>query len=334
MHAFALTPLRSLPRRNRLPLAAFIALMSLAGHADTTLWAQAHAGARRVEFRGEANCIQLENRSTRVVLGHAGGRVLEYSRDGVNALYLPEGEQGMNAGRFDIGPEQTIPAHPQLWSGVWKSEITGNRAARLTSVKDESTGVQLVRDFQLAADSSRLECRQTIHNVSNETVEYCHWSRTFAAGGGIVVIPTTTPSRFPHRYVMYTPAPVINFKPEDDKILVRDDHLQIVGAPAFPKLGFDSQAGWFAYLMKNDLMFVKQFPTYPDRVYNEVAGLTLSIWYPDRPMCELEPIGPRERIEPGKSAAFTETWSLLPHKFPANGVADYGKVRAAVQALK
>ena len=42
-----------------------------------------------------------------------------------------------------------------------------------------------------------------------------------------------------------------------------------------PKLGMDSYAGWFCYLMKNDLMFVKRYPTYPDRVYNEVAGLTI-----------------------------------------------------------
>ncbi|MGD9857447.1 MAG: hypothetical protein AB7U20_21100, partial [Planctomycetaceae bacterium] len=57
----------------------------------------------------------------------------------------------------------------------------------------------------------------------------------------------------------------------------------------------------------------------PDRVYNEVAGLTMSIWYPDGPMCELEPIGPRERLAPGKEASFTETWWLLPRKFPAEG---------------
>jgi len=72
-------------------------------------------------------------------------------------------------------------------------------------------------------------------------------------------------------------------------------------------------------LMPNDLMFVKQYPVYPDRVYNEVAGLTLSIWYPDRPMVELEPIGPREKLKPGESASFTETWYLVPQKFPAKG---------------
>jgi hypothetical protein len=71
--------------------------------------------------------------------------------------------------------------------------------------------------------------------------------------------------------------------------------------------------------MKNNLLFVKRFAAYPDRVYNEVAGLTTSIWYPDGPMCELEPIGPRERLAPGKSASFTETWWLLQHDYPAEG---------------
>ena len=39
----------------------------------------------------------------------------------------------------------------------------------------------------------------------------------------------------------------------------------------------DADAFEFAYLMKNDLMFVKSYPTYPNRVYNEVAGLSISM---------------------------------------------------------
>ncbi|HAY79117.1 MAG TPA: hypothetical protein DCY79_04850, partial [Planctomycetaceae bacterium] len=78
-------------------------------------------------------------------------------------------------------------------------------------------------------------------------------------------------------------------------------------------------AGWFAYLMKNDLLFVKKFAVYPERVYNEVAGLTISIWYPADRRVELEPIGPRERLRPGESAAFTEHWYLQPMAFPTEG---------------
>jgi hypothetical protein len=71
-----------------------------------------------------------------------------------------------------------------------------------------------------------------------------------------------------------------------------------------------------AYQTPNNLLFVKQYAVDPERPYNEVAGLTMSVWYPDGPMCELEPIGPRERIEPGKSAGFTETWYLAERAAP------------------
>ena len=36
-------------------------------------------------------------------------------------------------------------------------------------------------------------------------------------------------------------------------------------------------------------------------------------------MIELEPLGPRERIEPGRMATFTETWELKPFPFPQQG---------------
>jgi hypothetical protein len=307
--------------------------------------ATADEGARVVSAYGYDDCIELANDSTRVVLCPAvGGRVLQYSYRGKDALYLPPGGEGWTwkpgegggspvPGRFDIGPEQTIPSHPALWHGRWQGEITGPRSARLTSPRDEPTGVQLVREFRLDSETSRLDCTQTIRNVSEQTVEYCHWSRTFAQGRGIVVIPLSPGSRFPEDYVMYVPAPLIDFRPRDDKIRRRDGCLEILGPPRHPKLGMDSTAGWFAYLMPQDLMFVKQFPVDPDRVYNEVAGLTVSIWYPDGPMVELEPIGPRERLKPGDEAPFTETWYLLPHPFPAQGQsADLPRIKA--QALE
>ena len=86
----------------------------------------------------------------------------------------------------------------------------------------------------------------------------------------------------------------------------------------FP-VGFDTTAGWFGYLMPNNTLFVKRFQTFPDRIYNEAAGLTLSVWYPPETRIELEPIGPRERLEPGQSASFVEDWWLLSFPFPGKG---------------
>ncbi len=300
--------------------------------------------AKVVHYLNYDKSIELTNKNTKVVLcPQVGGRVLEYSLNGKHALYLDEKEANWkpgkpgpsSAGRFDIGPELVIPRRSTLWSGEWTGEITGPRSARLTSQHDETTGVQLVRDFELAANTSRLSCTQTIMNVSNETKEWCHWSRTFAQGEGICVIPLAGQSRFPNKYVMYEEGALINARPVDPNIRVRNGFLEILAAPRRPKLGFDSYAGWMAYAMKNDLLFVKKFKTYPDRVYNEVAGLTISVWYPEGARVELEPIGPRERLEPGEVGSFTEEWWLAPSRFPATGTnLDLGRVTAIVDSFE
>ena len=294
----------------------------------------------KVNFFGYEDCLRLENAEIRVtVCPHAGGRVLEYSRNGVNAIYLNAKQEGWRhqpgvqavdpcGGRFDIGPERVITRHPDLWLGDWTGEIAEENKIRLTSKQDSATGIRLVRDFTLAADSSHLVCEQRIINESDKPVTCCHWSRTLAVGGGICLIPLTPESRFPKQYIMYGPGPVMNYQPEDPNIRVRDGFLEILGTPANPKLGMDSYAGWFCYLMPSDLMFVKRFPVYPDRVYSEMAGLTISIWYYKNEMCELEPIGPREILAPGASASFTEQWELVPFRFPTGSTeADLDAVR-------
>jgi hypothetical protein len=289
-------------------------------------------GVETIDYFGYAGCLALSNGSARVVLGHhCGGRALEYAWQGDNALSLDPAQAGWTStsgepavnpcgGRCDVGPEHVIPGHPTLWLGPWSAAATGPRGARLTSADDPATGVRLVRDFTLDGATSRLTFTQTMVNVSDHPTQWCHWSRTFARHGGIGVVPLTSHSRFPRSYVMYGPGPAINFRPEDPNVVRRGDFLVVRGAPQQPKLGFDSYAGWFAYLMPNNLLFVKRFPTYPDRVYNEIAALTLCIFYPrERPICELEPIGPRETLAPGESGAFSEEWWLLPYRFPAAG---------------
>lgn len=292
--------------------------------------------ARVVKFHGFEQAILLTRGNAKAVLSpQVGGRVLEFSVDGKDALYLDEQEKAWqpgkpkssSAGRFDYGPELTVVPHPNLWSGDWTGAVTGPYSARLTSPRDEAAGIQLVRDFQLAgsgADASQspihLVCQQTIRNISNETREVCHWGRSFSPGGGICLIPLgDRPSRFPSKYAMYEDSAIINVRNTDEKIRERDGFLEILSPPRKPKLGFDSTAGWLGYLLPNNTLFVKRFATFPDRVYNEAAGLTLSVWYPTGPRIELEPIGPRERLKPGEAASFTEDWWLLPYEFPRQG---------------
>ncbi len=308
-------------------------------------------GVRRVKVLNYPDCFELSNADTRVTLCHqVGGRVLEYSFKGKNALYLdpreakwgtPGGPKSpSSAGRFDIGPEYLIPKRDKLWAGAWQAEAIGPRAVRLTSQADDATGVQLIREFTLDAKSSHLACTQIIKNISNETKHWAHWSRTFGVHGGIGVIPQTPDTRrFPNGFVMYNQGEEhsIIVKPTDPNVRMRGNFLEVLGPTRQPKLGFDSNAGWFAYVMPHGQAFVKRYASPKDAVFPEIAGLTLCFWYPQAsfvPACELEPHGPRNNIQPGASASFTEHWYLLPHKFPGAGEQiDLEKLAAQVDRL-
>ncbi|MBY0231441.1 MAG: DUF4380 domain-containing protein [Gemmataceae bacterium] len=280
--------------------------------------------ARVVESHGYKKAIELKLGKTRAVLcPESGGRVLEYSVEGKDAMWFDEAEKGKkggsSAGRFDYGPELVVAPHPKTWGGEWSAGIKG---ATVTLTGPDEAGLRLTRAFRLVkhGDNVGLSCKQMMENTSKETKEVCHWGRSFSPAGGICVIPLgDRPSRFPSKYAMYEDGAIINVRDKDEKIRERDGCLEILGPPRKPKLGFDSYAGWLAYAMPNDTLFVKRFPAYPDRVYNEAAGLTLSVWCPANKMIELEPIGPRERLKPGESASFTEDWWLLPHPFPKKG---------------
>jgi hypothetical protein len=308
-----------------LPVAAWALMLSPVGAAAE------EPTAREVAFHGYSKALELTLGTTRAVLcPQAGGRVLVFSADGADALWLDEAEKkwqpgkpGMSsAGRFDYGPELTVASHPKTWSGEWAGDVTTAASARLTSPADDPGGIRLVREFRLVPHRGRvgLSCTQTMTNASADTREVCHWGRSFSPGGGICVVPLgDRPSRFPGKYAMYEDGTVINVKANDGNIRERDGFLEVLSPPRKPKLGFDSYTGWLAYVMPNGTAFVKRFKTYPDRVYNEAAGLTLSVWYPRDRVIELEPIGPRERLKPGESASFTEVWWLLKHPFPKEG---------------
>jgi len=298
--------------------------------AVTAYRGQAQPSAKFEAFGRYPQALRLTSQSATVVLcPEAGGRVLQFTRKGQDALYLDPQEMDkaatgtppMTAGRFDVGPELTIAKHPELWSGTWTAEITGPHSARLVSPRDAQSGLQLIRDFTLGgnAAAARLICKQTICNTSSQPIECCHWGRSFSPGGGICLIPLTGTSKFPSKYAMYEDSAIINVRNTDPLIRERDGFLEILAPPRKPKLGFDTTSGTVAYVLPNNSLFIKRFDTFPDRVYNEAAGLTLSVWYPEGPRIELEPIGPRERLQPGEVASFTEDWWLTEFPSPEAG---------------
>ena len=284
-------------------------------------------GAGRVKFLNYPDCVELKNSTTRIVLGHhSGGRILSYEHGGVNVLYLSKKESDWSpgsdvrptsAGRFDVGPEMLQTRGEVIWSGEWEAEITGERSARLISALDPDSGFQVVREFSLAAEGSELAVTQTVTNRGEKTTRACYWSRTLAAHGGTAIVPLTPETeRFPVGYVMYRPEGLIDVDPVDPNVRREGDYLVITGPTKYPKLGFDTSAGWLAYQNLGQL-FVKRYEVDLTKQYPEANGLTMSIWYPEadvRTACEIEPIGPLETLAPGASTSFSVRWNLIEYE--------------------
>lgn len=286
----------------RLFALALVAALPLALRADPP-------AAREVPFHGYAKAVELTHGPAKAVLcPQVGGRVLSFAVGGAEAMWLDPAEKGWkpgqpppsSAGRFDYGPELTVAPHPKAWAGEWAAAVRDG-SATLTSPDGDPGGIRVAREFTLVPHGGTvgLLCKQTLTNAGQEVREVCHWGRSFSPGGGICVIPLgDRPSRFPARYAMYEDGATINVRATDPNVRERDGFLEILAPPRKPKLGFDATGGWLAYLLPDGTVFAKRFRVYPDRVYNEAAGLTLSVWYPPGPRIELEPIGPASGSAP------------------------------------
>jgi hypothetical protein len=306
------------------------------------------AGARWVRDCGYDGCIELANAAVRVVLApELGGRVASYRHGALEALHrnpaldgyvwrggeVPDHPPG---GRCDVGPEYGGLPRDEIWLGSWTAEIAGPRAARLTSPVAAGCGLQLVREFALAAEGSHLRCMQRIRNRGRATLHTFHWSRTFTAGQGIVVAPLAQRGHFPRGYATcpIEADGIVDFLPAPEpNVRVRAGFLEIAGPPRRRKFVFDVEPGWLACLAPAGLLFVKRYAVHPDRAYGDVGAANASIWYGPE-MVEVEPIGPVEAIPPGGEASFTEDWWLRPFPWPADRNVDLARLRAEVDACR
>lgn len=310
-----------------------------------------HAQSRTSYIRsyGYDSCIHMTNGLVDVVLEpNAGGRVICYALKTVNVLYedsmqngwistvaMPRSKGHLAGGRFDIGPSRTKPNTDLFFFGKWKALITSDSSARLISQVDTVSKVYLIRDFTLDQRTSKLACSQTIVNGGIKSIDASFWSRTFASGNGICVMPVAEKGRFPNKYVMFMNRDTINMLPVDSNIIIQNEFLIVKGPPKKPKLEMDvDAAGWIAYATTSNLLFIKKYKVFQDRRYGDVTAANASVWYNGRQMTEIEPIGPLETILPGQWVSFVEDWYLVGFSFPADRNIRPELIRTIVDSIK
>jgi hypothetical protein len=281
--------------------------------------------------------IKISNGEIQVVVDiEVGGRVVEYSKNGNNVLFdKTSGDykySGPDGGRCDFGPERIAPPRPETWLGEWEVTEKKPNYIKIKSQVANAAGVQLIREFTLEPNSSHLLFKQTIINVSNSPKRYCHWSRTFGEPNGICLAPLNPESRYPKGYIVYTKDDKLDFMPEGgENEKVRNGILVVSGPPENAKIVTDASDGWLAYITRDNQLFVKKFEIFPDKFYGEMTGATVSLWYNEEGICEIEPIGPWEWINPGKSISFTENWYLTDFEYPENKEVDLKEIKEIIE---
>ena len=290
------------------------------------VWAE----VRTVTYETIQECLEITNGTARVVIAPArGGRIVHYSRDGGPSL-LRGGCQ------IDIGPElEYPPRHPAIWTDPYAAEQLGPLSVRLTSGKDEASGVQMVKTVELAEAGAVVTLHVTMKNVGSKDVAYCLWDRTMT-GFSYGFFPLNPKSRFPARWSMrhgnsgeyrYDGA-----SPASPRVMILGDLLVTVPGKKMEKVAADSMAGWIAGF-GNGWLYVKRFPAFPDGDYAD-GGNSVEFWVDAAgTRLEIEPLSPKVKLGPGQSYAFHEHWDLLRVEEEIAGAEDIPKLLPLVEKM-
>ncbi|MCX8037979.1 MAG: DUF4380 domain-containing protein [Candidatus Sumerlaeia bacterium] len=265
------------------------------------------AEVKTVAYEKWKDCLEITNGTARVVIAPAaGGRIVHYSlADGPNFF--------LGGCQIDIGPELDYPPrHQTLWAGPYEAEKTGPLSVRLVSAKDTDIGLQITRTVEMAESGAGVTVRQTMTNISDKDVAYCHWDRTMtrAQYGFFELNPK---SRFPARWsVRLGENRSYSYDgktPASPRVKIVGDLLVVIPGKKMEKVGADSAAGWIAGYA-DGWLYVKRFPYFPDGDYAD-GGNSVEFWVDAAgTRMEIEPLSPKVKLKPGVSYAFEEQWDL------------------------
>jgi hypothetical protein len=324
-------------------LIAAVAFGTRPGPAPGTLLAITHE-----PFLGWTDAYRMSNGHAAVsVVPAAGGRVLEFSLDGQQALWVNPALQGK---LFPVPKRPTSwndwrnyrgyklwPAPESLWpkkvgdgpdpfldGGAASVEVLPQRGLRLTGAPSLDMGLLFVRELEMDPRTGVLTVRQRMRNIGTRPVEWSIWDVTQIPAPAWVCFPANPHS--PHRNgILPLGAGQNQWKNEGGLIIT--EYQGVSG-----KIGADSPAGWMVGVA-GDLATIKRFPkrragaSYPDQ------GSTVEVYTSDKtlPYIEMEVLGPLVRLEPGEETSYSETWALAKLSHPIRQRAD---VPAAVAELR
>jgi hypothetical protein len=299
-------------------------------------------------FLGWADAYRVSNgHVTASVVPAAGGRVLEFSLDGQQALWVNPALQGKLFpvpkrpttwdGWRNYGGYKLWPAPQSLWpksvgdgpdpfldGGTSSVELLPQRGLRLTGAPSLDMGLLFIRELEMDSQTGVLTVQQRLRNIGPRPVDWSIWDVTQIPAPAWVFFPANPHS--PNRNGIL-PLGAGQNQWQNEGGLIITEYQGVSG-----KIGADSLAGWMVGVV-GDLAYIKRFPprrddaTYPDK------GSTVEVYTNDKtlPYIEMEVLGPIVHLEPGAETAYPETWAVAKLSQPIRQRAD---VAAAMAELR
>lgn len=210
------------------------------------------------------------------------------------------------------------PPDPVLDGQPYAMESIGPKEIRLTSRKDQRSGVQLSRVIKLFDGTTRVSIDATMKNIDTKPRRWGIWAHTqFNAGNRHgnghnenywAYCPLNKNSIFPKGYgVQYGLVNNMSYKPDYDNAMMRVHYQRRVG-----KIGIDSPAGWVATVDATDgYVFVHRFKYEPQKAY------------PDNSSVEIWMNGLGEFVAWGKVNQMPEDTTDNPYNFESEVISPY-----------
>ncbi len=212
---------------------------------------------------------------------------------------------GYGGHRLWISPEY----YPEMYypdNDPVQYEIVGNSVIFTPPVQVEND-LQHRITVTLSDNSTEVQVKHEVQNLSDRNKEFALWALTMAAKGGVEIIPMNTDNThlLPNRKMVLWPYT----NPQADYIFLGKRYTTVQQPEnSALKLGFDLKNG-IAYYVLGDVVFTKKYyPNFPNGVYPD-GGVSYET-YSCSKFTELETLGELKKVAPGETVSHVENWSL------------------------
>lgn len=277
---------------------------------------------KKSNYRGWADSYQItDGVYSVIVVPEIGGRIMEYSKNGVNLFWQNSELFGQNFSMVkkwhNYGGFQVWAAPQELWGwppdpymdfGRCNAEVIGNpgnQKLRITGAANLNLGLISTRDISMN-NKGEVSVVSTIHNISGKTIKCGAWNVTYMQTPAFAAFPIKSGSKFKGGIEYFTA------KSKQSKQFSVIDNICITEYMNEDGLiGSDSDGPWLVYFNKN-IAYIKQInPMEKNAAYpNNGCSVQILTSSAQFNYIELETFSPLKSLKPGESISNTERWRI------------------------